>query len=172
MVDACSRQVPTVFNNDLIASQACPTTLTTCVQHLHCILQRLPNGSDIFTAPPTWIAECMSFYNLCRSLNLRSTRPDSAGHFNQWADAAVSKLLARKRPALVPVMDSVAGNRYPMAVGIQAKWSAFQQEVFGDVTLKAALDSIHTAACRSTPWMTPLRLLDIIVWMHESPNGR
>jgi len=172
MVDAYASQVATVFETDLNSSRACPTATTTCVQHLHCILQRLPDDSDIFTAPPTWIAECSDFFALCRALDLRSTRPNAAGRFNRWGDAAVSKLLARKRPALVPVMDSVAGDRYPSAVGIRAKWAAFHSEVYGDTVLTAALAGIHAAACGSTPWITPLRLLDIIVWMHESPSGR
>jgi hypothetical protein len=162
MVDACSSQVPGVFANDLADSRNCANR-TTCTDHLHCILLRLPQQVDIFSSPSSWINDCIDFYERCRSLGLRSKR----GTSNLWGDAAVSKLLARKRPALVPVMDSVAASRYPNASDLQSRWSAFQTEVFGDTALVAELNSIKNSACATADWYTPLRLLDIVVWMHD-----
>jgi Family of unknown function (DUF6308) len=172
MVDASNVQVSNLFQSDLANSQHCDTSTTTCVEHLHCILRRLPENADIFTSPSTWVDECSSFYNRCRELRLPSTRPNRRSWSNLWGDAAVSKLLARKRPGLVPVMDSVAAKRYPDAQDIRARWAAFQVEVYGDSSLEVALASLYSLECHSTPWITKLRLLDIIVWMHESPSGR
>lgn len=78
-------------------------------------------------------------------------------------DTIASKLLARKRPYLVPVSDSVV--RALAAPG--ASWWKCIAEYFADGQRVARLREIRDAT--ATPDLPLLRVLDIAVWMRGRP---
>lgn len=81
----------------------------------------------------------------------------------------VSKLLARKRPRLVPVWDDVVrcGLGRP-----DAPWEWMRRAFHGPVDLAEHLVAARSAAGVPAT-VTPLRVLDVIVWMrHAARHGR
>lgn len=84
----------------------------------------------------------------------------------QVANTITSKLLARKRPRLVPICDQVVA----CAIGRPANsWDWFQQ-ILSDEQLAAMLDVL--AADLPTSQVTPARLLDVIIWMRHQHDHR
>lgn len=80
-----------------------------------------------------------------------------------------SKLLARKRPALLPILDSVIRER--LRLGNIDAWGALR-DVLVDEEIRSALDGL--ASKLDGPAPTTLRLLDVATWMRfsESDNAR
>lgn len=85
---------------------------------------------------------------------------------NSWGvgQTTTSKILARKRPQLVPIYDSVVANQ----VGISDSsnqwrhwWEAFQGD--GGQVLTQRLEGIRDASGESH--LSLLRVLDIVLWM-------
>lgn len=84
----------------------------------------------------------------------------------------VSKLLARKRPALMPIIDSVVIDRLALPVG--AQWATLN-EALRDADLRREIDDLgDMAVFAGQPRPTTLRLLDVATWMNhsESDNAR
>ena len=85
-----------------------------------------------------------------------------------WVTAG--KLLARKRPRLIPAWDGVVrcAMGYPPP---QAVWMWFHERMTADdVALTQALIAVRETAGVATS-VTPLRTLDVIVWMrHRSEH--
>jgi hypothetical protein len=81
----------------------------------------------------------------------------------------VSKLLARKRPALLPILDSVVGDA--LGLGGVGSWAALQ-DALADVQIRTAIDGMARGLDRPAP--STLRLLDVVMWMRfsESTNAR
>ena len=85
------------------------------------------------------------------------------GEFSRVGDTIASKLLARKRPYLVPVSDSVVKK----LAGPRASWWECVAKYFADEEHVARLRSIKKNA--AAPAELPLlRVLDIAVWMRRS----
>lgn len=80
-----------------------------------------------------------------------------------------SKLLARKRPDLLPILDSVIRSK--LGLGELDAWGALQVAL-DDVETRAAIDGLASKLDGPTP--TTLRLLDVATWMRfsESDNAR
>lgn len=78
-----------------------------------------------------------------------------------------NKLLARKRPRLIPVYDRVVRCAYGRPGGLWNWLSALFAENGGVLTER--LLAAHEAAGLS-PHITPLRVLDVIVWMRHGPH--
>jgi len=102
-------------------------------------------------------------------------------------DAIVSKLLHLKRPALVPILDSLAKNVYQVAATQQAAqfpqlgvahlyWQAIRIDLIrpGDIQAIAELRSQLTAHpdrhYQLLATLSTLRLRDIILWMSQQGN--
>jgi hypothetical protein len=77
-----------------------------------------------------------------------------------------SKLLARKRPLLVPIADSVVEGA--LRPGVDGFWASMRTAM-RDTRLREALHAAHMHACKQAPHIPGnlplLRELDIIVWM-------
>lgn len=71
-----------------------------------------------------------------------------------------SKLLARKRPALVPIYDSVISQYLRPPPG--AFWTSLAQSL-ADKERRRRIDALAPPDLPSSP--TTLRLLDVAVWM-------
>ncbi|MFF2031113.1 DUF6308 family protein [Arthrobacter sp. NPDC058192] len=74
-----------------------------------------------------------------------------------------SKIMARKRPALIPIFDSVVGNMtgFPDAAGT---WRAWHHAFSTDVAFTSRLRSLRAAA--RLDHLSLLRVLDVVLWMH------
>lgn len=107
---------------------------------------RLWQGYDLSSADALWSS----------LVNLDGVGPTKA-----------SKLLSRKRPHLIPIVDSVIRNS--LAIGRANSWVVLS-EVLADGDLRASIDAL--APSGQSP--STLRLLDVAVWMRfsESTNAR
>ncbi|MBD8606033.1 hypothetical protein IFT73_04135 [Aeromicrobium sp. CFBP 8757] len=74
-----------------------------------------------------------------------------------------SKLMARKRPHLYPILDSVV--RRGLGLVNQNAWLGLQ-EALADGDLRADIDGLWTGSSDERP--STLRLLDVAVWMRHS----
>lgn len=85
---------------------------------------------------------------------------------NLWGMGAtkVSKLMARKRPELVPIIDSVISDG--LGLGRQDYWAVWFEAFSADSTLKSRLEAIRWSA--GFPHLSLLRVLDIVLWRHFS----
>ena len=97
------------------------------------------------------------------------TDKDHAAMTNAWDDlrtldnfgrTAVSKLLARKRPGLVPIRDSVIER--VLGIGDRPWWGPLGG-VLQDKALRDSIDHLWTGPDEDRP--TTLRLLDVAAWM-------
>lgn len=78
------------------------------------------------------------------------------------------KILARKRPALIPIIDSVVREALPAPEGHLAFWQALRT-CLSDSELRREIDSLRPQ--NSGGRITTLRLLDVVIWMRFS-DGR
>ncbi|MDQ0870186.1 hypothetical protein QFZ70_002659 [Arthrobacter sp. V1I9] len=74
-----------------------------------------------------------------------------------------SKLMARKRPGVFPIFDSVVGRvtGFPNADGT---WRAWHQALSGDAALTDGLRILQKSA--GLERISLLRILDVVLWMH------
>lgn len=74
-----------------------------------------------------------------------------------------SKLMARKRPGVIPIFDSVVGRvtGFPNADGT---WRAWHQAFSGDAALTEGLRILQKSA--GLERISLLRILDVVLWMH------
>ena len=91
--------------------------------------------------------------------------------------ATTSKLLARKRPHLLPILDSVL--KKALVQGDKGRWNHYFQ-LFSDANLVKALEKIKKKAVSLQPnfpniaQLSLLRVLDIALWMEhrEGVHGK
>jgi hypothetical protein len=109
-------------------------------------------------APPEWQAfrACLTAVQPCKGL---------------WS-TAVTKILHRKRPDLVPINDSLVRRFYKAGSNYTPLFVSIHGELNDDETseMLEKLGARHTTP--SGRPMTQLRALDIIVWMHEKGLSR
>ncbi|MCL3836893.1 DUF6308 family protein [Aeromicrobium duanguangcaii] len=77
-----------------------------------------------------------------------------------------SKLMARKRPHLMPILDSVIVDK--LGLGRRAQWKTLAAAL--DDETRIAIDRLQEAVAGSTP--STLRLLDVATWMRHSQSRR
>ena len=81
-----------------------------------------------------------------------------------------SKLLARKRPRLIPVFDTIIGQQ----LGLEhagGHWSALRELLNqGDGPLHYQLSALGERAGLNMDRITPLRVLDVAVWYWGNPK--
>ena len=94
--------------------------------------------------------------------------------------AKASKLMARKRPALVPILDSVVREE----LGLHRGWWAPLYDLFSDVDFRSRLEAVRDEAEAREDVTLPgnlslLRVFDVVTWMdgkatassHPGPEG-
>jgi hypothetical protein len=100
---------------------------------------------------------------------------DAAGHLWKAMRAVpigrtrTSKLLSRKRPQMLPILDSVISTALRLD-GASDRWLLLR-DALADADLRTAIDSM---APPGVPAPSTLRLLDVATWMRysESANAR
>lgn len=86
--------------------------------------------------------------------------PKSKSGHNEMGQTKRSKLLAAKRPRIVPITDSVVREVFP---GITNYWEAFRHALCDD----GLREMIHNAASNASmpKGISVLRTVDVVVWM-------
>jgi phosphoribosylcarboxyaminoimidazole (NCAIR) mutase len=140
-----------------------------CAAHLHCILKRVPADSSIFS--PTAARDLSTLTTLWDEVQGRTKLPPCSLLVNRniLGTAGLSKLLARKRSALAPIIDSVALARVKRAnrgASPASNWSFMMTEFQGSASLVANINAVQTTST-VPPWVTELRIVDIVVWMRD-----
>lgn len=81
-----------------------------------------------------------------------------------------SKLLARKRPRLIPIWDSVVGKEVRLKNSL-TQWSEWHEALTRDGGMLARhLDEVQRLAGLPRPVST-LRTMDVVLWMHGTGGG-
>jgi hypothetical protein len=87
-------------------------------------------------------------------------------HIDDVGPTRASKLMARKRPHLLPVLDSVIEVR--LGLGARDQWRVLGQAL--DQRTRHAVDQLRDAAGGHAP--STLRILDVATWMRFSESDR
>ncbi len=149
-----------VFDKDADDASHCATP---CMAHQTCILQQIPLEADIWDpSAERYIELAITLWGL-----LFDSRPDRIGKIG------INKLVTRKRPRLLPVIDSVSMARMRLHNGgrkPQEHWRYFHDEVNPlQGVLASSIDDVRSAA-RVPAWTSDIRVIDIAIWMeHKNP---
>lgn len=81
---------------------------------------------------------------------------------NAFGQVRTSKLLARKRPHLIPIYDAVVASQFGLS-GSADQWTIWS-ELFSNETFVEALRRIREQVA-SAHHVSLLRVLDVVVWM-------
>lgn len=164
--DGFRRKLAAALDADASASAVCATR--GCTSHVGCLLQQLPLTSTIFTMTPTELALADGpLWNVLAALFTSSVGEDGATY--------VSKTLARKRPALLPILDIVALARIRDAGGPGrykgGNWVFLHNEIVTSALVRPGIAGIRAAVTVPAHYQD-LRLIDIVVWMRQYVDGR
>ncbi len=88
--------------------------------------------------------------------------------------ARISKILARKRLGLFPILDSVAVNRIRRTQSRspgEDKWLFLERELKDSAHVAAGLTFLRESA-KVPANVMDLRIVDIVVWFRQTTNGR
>jgi len=151
-VSTLSVDVPAHASISLLGSDAgCVTSL----------LRDIPVGLDLVDAEETDIAPTSAAGRLWTFL-----REDV-----RIGRTTTSKLMARKRPQLIPIYDSVVALELGLK-GSKGHW-AWMREVLladGGALNRRAVGLQDTPG--AGPLVSPLRVFDVVVWMHGQDHAR
>lgn len=153
------------FDQDFANSQAC--AIAPCIEHFHCVLRRIPPTATVYD-----VQVRDSFGNLawdqmrCDMEHLWQLIGYLVGVRND-APANRTKPLARKRPALIPILDTAARKNI-RAMGYR------NGDLWDGIILEMQRDrgAISAGVTRLRGWGLPnsiseLRVVDILVWMRH-----
>jgi len=100
----------------------------------------------------------------------RPATSSDGDNVDQFGQVRTSKLLARKRPALLPVYDSVVGGVLGLR-GSVGHWELMHELMTDDANAlwKRAEELRDQVGLADT--VTPLRVVDIVLWMHGKSVG-
>ena len=154
------------FTADAAASDRCDAP--TCTEHVHCMLRRVPADASIFDEDAAVHHDTMNdLWTLLRGSGRGANRVggiDALLETNQFGQAGLSKLLARKRPKLVPILDGVAVARVIRSAGPDAcEWCTIRRECQSSINLRDRIATVRQHA-RAPHWMSDLRVIDVVVW--------
>lgn len=132
----------------------------TCTAHVTCILRQVPPRADI------WDPGALHYLDLADTLWswIEKRRPAGIGA------VGTSKLISRKRPHLVPILDSISKARMRQRNGgrkPRSYYLYFHSEVSANgATLATQIAGVRAAA-GVPPWMSDLRVIDIAIWFEN-----
>lgn len=149
-----------VFEADAEASQTC---LSGCSGDVSCLLRQVEPKASIFDQEAKSNLDRMNdIWSLIRrDPILMATRG--------FGDAGLSKLLARKRPHLVPILDHVSHDRLRRKngrIGRACAWCSIREEYNSAFTLRDSVATIRSEAGVPS-WISDLPVIDIVVRMRD-----
>jgi Family of unknown function (DUF6308) len=93
---------------------------------------------------------------------------DLLRHRVSFPRVAVHKLLARKRPLLLPIRDTVVERALDLARPNDRWWQPWWLALGGDGAIVSQLSEIRRLA--GTPNLSLLRIADIVIWLQNWPG--
>ncbi len=149
----------------LLDMKVSPLAVRTLLDHqstrINALLSAIPEDLDLWEASDS---DLVPAYELWDALRARS--PDgSRGPLHGMGPTTTSKLMARKRPRLIPIVDSVVRD----ALGLQGDSWVELRDALSDGALRRRIESIRPT--HVDPRVSTLRLLDVLVWMRHRQGG-
>ena len=86
-------------------------------------------------------------------------------------EVGAGKLLARKRPQLIPVYDSYVKKALQRTRTHGTWWSDLRCQLTKDATLVSELEAVRTGVGPEAAHLSQLRIFDIMCWMHWRETG-
>ena len=100
----------------------------------------------------------------------RPSKDSGQPNVDDFGQVRTSKLLARKRPALLPIYDSVVATVLGLS-GSRDHWSLMRDIMTADgCAVREQAEKLRVEA-RVDDTVTPLRIVDIVLWMHGKEQG-
>jgi Family of unknown function (DUF6308) len=161
-----------VTHEDVLAVAAVNVTVSTrlCRQLLHDpvagrleqLLRQLPTDVDLWDADDDLLAVAAEAWELIRTLD-----EDGHGSADRWVTA--SKLLARKRPRLVPLYDEKVRRVVALADGTDW-WLSLREALRRDLEDNEVRHRVRRAMSEAAVpgYVSVLRSLDVIIWTHAT----
>jgi len=84
-------------------------------------------------------------------------------------ETRTSKLIARKRPKLIPIYDSVVGPLMCLNKNSMGQWKRWHTVLTDGTGLPQRLQKIRAISEISDP-ISDIRVMDIVLWMHGKEN--
>jgi hypothetical protein len=128
------------------------------------LLTEIPADVDLWAAGRSDLSPKSAAYRLFSKFRAMAWN----GGENGASGVTASKLLARKRPRLIPIYDHQVSALVDLGKGA-SWWISLQEALTSDV--RVHLDRVHEAA-ELGPLITPLRTLDVILWMRARHHNR
>ena len=156
--------------NVTVSTQALPAAAHDPVAgRLEQLLRQLPTDVDLWDADDDLLAVAGEAWEVIRTLD-----EDGHGTADRWVTA--SKLLARKRPRLVPLYDEKVRRVVALADGTDW-WLSLREALRRDLRGQRGAPPRPRRRCReaSVPgYVSVLRSLDVIIWSlrHGRPACR
>ena len=160
------------FEKDALAAAAC-VSRSQCQEHVGCLLSQIPSHASIRDASA---AQYIELANL--AWNLMADSKTGIRAIDWVGDVSVNKLMSRKRPGLLCVVDEctrIRVNQRRKALGESKKCVDYWIELHGEmasaspsaqVQINSGLSMVR--AQPSTPvWITDLRIIDVLIWMSQ-----
>lgn len=133
------------------------------------LLSQIPNDLDLADLGPDDFKEVLGEESAAwRLWDLLRGKDLSKG----WGigPTKASKLLARKRPRLIPIWDSVVGKEVRLKNSL-TQWSEWHEALTQEGgTLARHLGEVQRLAGLPQPVST-LRAMDVVLWMHGTGGG-
>ncbi|WP_139978386.1 DUF6308 family protein [Nocardioides litoris] len=119
-------------------------------EQLNALLAEIPNNVDLWEATDTDLGPARLLWTAV--MGLEGVGP-----------TRTSKLMARKRPRLIPVIDKVVRGALP-SLGSDS-WLSMQTALRSDIDLRGQIDGLRPESARD---ISTLRILDAALWMNLS----
>lgn len=129
------------------------------------LLRSVPTDVDLWAATDAHIGPESSAFVLWQRMRGMSRSGGDQGA--AWVTAG--KLLARKRPHLIPIYDRRV--RQVAALSEGASWWASLRAALTDETLVERVQAVGQQA-QVPEYLSVLRTLDVVLWMHGEPATR
>ena len=139
-----------------------------CVEHLTCILTRMDQSNDLWGAGEDWPKIAEQFGRLLRDLGF------------DFQMTGISKLLARKRPKLVPIVDSYIRdylkNNYPipeLSADLDSQTWSYVRSIYveNERVIKDGVEAIRVDRPKLKD-LSIIRILDIVLWKFHAESDR
>ena len=149
----------TLFNSDKSVSLSCVHTF--CVIHFHCVLKRVPVTANVYSAIPG--------SQLRSDLDLMWELIGDLVGVTTNAPPSRTKPLARKRPALIPLLDKKGSIADRKAKGDRngTYWDSIISEMIThQLSIQQGVANMYKFGIPSA--ISDLRIIDILVWMFRT----
>lgn len=132
------------------------------------LLKEIPHDTDLADVSPSDINRFIGS-GRSEASQLWSIFTNAEG--TKWDIGATkaSKLLARKRPRLIPIYDSVIDRVTGLGGTARKQWTDWH-EVLTETDLPQHLDNIRALSGISET-ISQLRVMDVVLWMHGMKHG-